>query len=166
MSLGITDLVGFGSGGRKSFRYFRLDVTANDGGAVLEVDEIKIFSYATDHPTSAMTSDVLPSPLVASASSAAASQEAFRAFDNAAGTANSWRSNVGTTGWVQIDLGAGNEIAANELRITGAAAPTESPKDFTLEGSNTGAWTGEEIVLLTRTGETGWSASEERTYIF
>ncbi len=148
-----------------TYRYFLLDVTDNDGGTAICLSHIKIMVGDTDYPTQTATSNTLPSPLVMSADSDQAGQEAFRAFDNDGATF--WQNqDPATTGWIKIDLGAGNGIGGiTALKLTARpGVPNRSPQDFTLEGSDTGSFSGEEEVLITATGSTGWGSSEERTF--
>ena len=118
-------------------------------------------SSGSSYPVSAMTSNSTPSPYVASASSIfGVGYEAYRAFDN---TPNAWISiNGTTTGWLAIDLGSATTI--NKYQIQTWTTPNGSPKTWTLEGSATGAWAGEQVVLDTQTNQIGWSVNEIRTF--
>ena len=148
------------------YRYFRLNCTANNGDATfVTIGEIDWMVNGTAHPTSAMTTNTAPSPLVASASGIQGADEPYRAYDNSTGF---WQDDV-TTGWVKIDLGAGNEITPTSAKVAyeNIGAPGRMVKDFTLEGSNTGSFSGEETILKTVTGETGWAAGgETREFTF
>lgn len=151
----------------QTYRYFRLDVSGSDGGTRVRVGDLEIVAGGVDYPTSAMTSNTAPSPLVASASSEDSPRDAWRAFNKTTGgdPEEEWWSTAGAPQWVQIDLGSGNEIAPSSIKLTAPAANTQhAPSDFTLEASNTGSFGGEEDTLLTVTGETSWGASEERTF--
>jgi hypothetical protein len=154
-----------GSGAVQTYRYLLLDVTANNGdGSYMQVRELKWFVGATDNPTSAMTSANAPSPLVVSASSSTGGDDPFMAYDDGAAK---WQAGA-STGWIKLDLGDGAGITPTSLRLTAKAGGdvNRAPKDFTMEGSNTGSFSGEETVLKTVTGETSWGAGEERTYTF
>ena len=165
--LGVNALSGFGSGpvGSQSFRYFRIDITLNNGGPNVRIANTKLFAEAVETPSAAMTSNTAPSPLVASASADdGAGSLPFNAFDD--DLSLYWGTPSVTTGYLQLDVGSGNEFALTSVKITApnAGIMTPLPKDFTIEGSNTGSFSGEETLLKTVTGETGWSTSEERTY--
>jgi F5/8 type C domain len=141
------------------YRYFRLNITTDEAGAYPNVGELKIYVGATKYPTSTMTSNTAPSPLVASASSEYSGQQAYKAFDDNTGT--NWGGNANPPGWLEIDLGSGNEIAPSSYHIVASSLGTRSPKDFTFEGSNDGTnWD----VLSSPTAQTSWSAYEERTF--
>jgi hypothetical protein len=63
--------------------------------------------------------------------------------------------------WLTYDLGVGVAKAPTKLTLRGGLwGPGENPKTFTLEGSDTGVFGGEETVLLT-VADAGWSASYE-----
>lgn len=91
-----------------------------------------------------MTSNILPAPYVASASSQySTTLIPFRAFNGINTDANSWATiNNTKTGWIQIDYGLGNEKLANVVYITNrnntADFATSAPKDFNILGSNDG----------------------------
>ena len=66
---------------------------------------------------------------------------------------------------LQYDFGSTKTITGYTIQaFTGDL--TRSPKDWTLEASNTGSYGGEETVLDTVSGVTGWSASEIKSYTF
>ena len=155
-----------GGAAAATYRYLRLDITASQSGTEHAIGELKIFEGGTDHPTSAMTSNSAPSPLVALAKSEDGTKQAYQAFDDDIGTNKHWGSALESASWVQIDLGSGNGIAPSSYKITAGngAKETHGPKDWTLKGSNTGAFSGEEDTLHTKTGEASWTADQERTY--
>ncbi len=112
--------------------------------------------YAAD-ATPTMTSNVLPSPCIAAASSYFATYDPFKAFDKNAGT--SWASAAGTlTGWLSFDFGVRKQIMQYTIL---AKTVAQSPRNFTFEGSNDNVnWT----ILDTKTNETNWVANEKRIY--
>jgi hypothetical protein len=144
----------------QAYRYFKLNISDNNGHAQTTVGELKIFAGATDYPVETMTSNVLPSPLVASASAEYSNDKAWKAFDNDI-VGDYWRM-VASSGWLKIDLGAGNDIVPTEYKITGldSSNPTLNPKDWTFEGSvDDVSWD----VLSTET-RTSWGHRVEFTY--
>ena len=151
-----------------AYRYLRLDNTANQGSGSVSIGEWQLFEAdGTEHPSSNMTSNSAPSPLVASASTANASYAAYGAFSGTnTGAANTGWIATSTAGYLQIDLGAGNEIVLDNYSITeGAGSATDNgPKTWTIEGSNTGDFTGEEEVLDTIVDEPIFSANEVRNF--
>jgi len=70
-------------------------------------------------------------------------------------------------GWTGQDFGAGNGKVVEKYRVCSVndAVRTYDPKDWTFEGSNTGAWGGEEVVLDTITGES-FTQQEWKDYTF
>jgi len=116
----------------------------------------------TEYPTSAMTSDTEPSPLVASASGDVSGSEAWHGFEGLAQIAKYWQyQSVTFPIFLKIDLGSGNGIAPTYCRMNAPETPDRSPKDFTIEGSNNDSdWT----VLGTYTGVTGWTAYSEKNF--
>lgn len=103
----------------------------------------------------------------ASASSETSGFSAWKAFDKVTGGTSgtgTWVSNATATGWLQYQFGTAKTIGSYTVR-SGNGFATRSPKDWTLLGSNTGSFTGEEVTLDTRSGETSWtSGGQVRTY--
>jgi len=92
----------------------------------------------------------------------------WQAFDKVVGGGTGvgcWIVN-GTTGWLQYLFSAAKTIGAYSLRSgTGGTYGSRMCRDWTLLGSDTGAFAGEEVVLDTRSGETGWGdGGATRTY--
>lgn len=144
-----------------TYRYLRLTITATVGAT--SADTLYELDYSADGgstwlPSSAMTGDSAPSPLVASADSVTGGFPAYYAFDNNAGTR--WASGGGAhPHYIQIDLGSGNGINPNRVRIKIFNSGTDyTPKDFTIKGSNTGSFAGEEVTLKTVTGASSGGA--------
>ncbi len=109
----------------------------------------------TDRAPHNMTSNVLPTPFVASESSVAlAAYSAFDGTDNYAET-YVWPS------WIQIDLGAGYTIGSYALKAGPVAA--RAPKAWTLLGSNDPTFA-TSTLLATVTNQTAWATGEVRTF--
>lgn len=104
----------------------------------------------------------------ASASSELAGNfQAWRAFDKVIGSsggAGTWITNSVTTGWLQYQFGSAKTIASYTLTSANGLA-ARMANAWTLKGSNTGSFSGEETTLDTRSGETSWtSGGQTRTY--
>ena len=109
-----------------------------------------------------MYAENAPSPLVALASSEVnSSNEAWNAFDLSSTTA--WLAAT-NSGWLQIDLGAGNAVVstAYSIQATISGDLTFMMTGWTLSGSNNGSsWT----ILDTESGIT-WTALQTQTWSF
>lgn len=104
----------------------------------------------------------------ASASTQLAPFDAWHAFDkviaNGTSGAGTWVTNSVPTGWLQYQFGSAKMIGSYTL-TSGNNFPARAPRNWTMKGSNTGAFAGEEVILDTRTGETGWTTgSQTRSY--
>ena len=77
--------------------------------------------------------------------------ECSKAFDNNSTT--SWVANSATIDWIGYNFGSGNSKVVTKYTIQSRYdSYTQSPKNFTLQGSNTGSWSGEQTTLDTREG--------------
>ncbi len=109
-------------------------------------------------PLPVMSSNVLPSPFVASASQEfSASWAAWKAFNGSAGTTvanESWSDNGGATPqWLRIDLGSGVAFKPTKYVIRAYNA-AQGPNSWNMRGSNNGSsWT----TLDTRAAITVWT---------
>lgn len=143
--------------GRQTYRFLRFTITqtsTNDYAGMYELD------YSADGgstwlPSSTMTSNSAPSPLVASASQefSAPTYSAFVAFDN--NNSTRWTSSgTGMPQHITIDFGSGNGISPNRIRwrTFNAGSPNASVIAGNVKGSNTGSFAGEEVTLLTFSG--------------
>ena len=89
-----------------------------------------------------------------------ASYAAWKAFDKSTGT--KWNNSSGSTGWLQYQFGSAKTIASYTMQAY-STETTRAPNSWTLLGSNTGAFSGEQVTLDTRSGQT-WSTSEIKTF--
>ena len=172
----------FGGGGPPpaTSRYFRLRITGwvfagnvnNSDLGDVRVLEMQLFDGATQYPASPMTTNTAPSPLVASSSGALTGfgdLEPWNAFNHSL-AGNQWMGNGTVSKYLQIDLGAGNEIAPTSLKIAPDGAVNTGGgyyiTAFSLLGSNTGMFAGEEVTYLTVTGlvQGDWTASTLKTF--
>ena len=150
--------------GGTAYRYFRINITDNNGDAYTGIGDLRyIDAAAAEYPTD-MTSDSAPSPLVASADSYTAGDDPYRAFSEPSDNRN-WQKS-GTSGWLKVDLGSGNEvvITSAKMKVTFSGGDlARAPKDWTFEGSNNDSdWD----VLNTQSGITSWSTGVYKTFTF
>ena len=117
--------------------------------------------------TTNMTSDILPSPFVASASSTyGTTLVAYKAFSGENTSAiSSWVSANGSPeSWVQIDFGS--KKIANIVYVTNrndyASFLNSSPKDFNILGSNNGV---DFVVIAEIKNQTNWTQNETRKFL-
>ncbi len=114
-------------------------------------------------PSVSASSDLTAGKTASATSEYSATFAASKAIDDTNST--TWSSaNLSLPIWLKADLGSGSEEAVNRVAIRARdTLPGHTPKTFTIEGSNNDSdWT----VLETISNETGWSASEKRTYDF
>jgi F5/8 type C domain len=106
-----------------------------------------------------MTSNTLPSPYVAAASTEAnGSNAAWDAFDGDLTT--KWTAST-STGTLALDLGSAQQLSTYGIIGPISGQATLGPKTWTFEGSNNNStWT----VLNTQTNVSSWSALETRYY--
>ncbi len=129
------------------------------GGSVEECDGAD--NTSTTAVTPAMTSATAPSGEV-DASSYANPYLPFNAFDNSSDTG--WMI-VGSTGWIEYKWDNDGPIINKYIIYVSSLYEDTEPKDWTIEGSNTGSFSGEETVLDTVTGHTTWT-DNDATFTF
>lgn len=169
------------SGGTATYRYWRLVATdwacpngKGNAGSLVRVAEWELLVGATAYPTSNMTTNTAPSPLVASSlTNLGSGFEPYKAFDGNTSDSNRFISAefVSLDQWLQIDLGAGNEIRPDTSKIApdggvGVAPNGNFIKAFRIDASNTGSFGGEEVNFLTVSGlvEVDWTANTLKTF--
>jgi hypothetical protein len=139
-------------------RYYRL--TGTGGSTYTMVRDISLFTglgqTGSDYPA-VMTSDTTPTPYVASSSGHYNSTfyEAWKAFDTSlfSGWWNLGLSATYSNWYVQIDLGSSFAIQSASLNINPSYQGGSSGQTYTLAGSTTGAFTGEQVVIGSFTGK-------------
>lgn len=109
------------------------------------------------------------SGFTASASSVlGAGFEAWRAFNNATGDDGAvnvgWLANAGAA-WLVMDCGSAQGISGYTIQAGSNYYASRSPSAWTFEGSNTGAFAGEQVVLDTQTGQGTWSSTQKKSYL-
>lgn len=140
-------------------RYYRLIGTGGNSHTI--VRDISLYTglgqTGTNYPPT-MTADDAPSPYVATSSGHynSTSYENWKAFDSST-VSGWWNLAQGATysNWyIQIDFGSSSSVAINSAKITinpsyqgGTLGQT-----YTLAGSDTGAFTGEQITMGSFTG--------------
>lgn len=134
------------------YRFFRVRINSYVGQAV-RFQSVQLMVGGTPYPTNTMTSNSAPAPLVATASSVFSTFEPYLAFFYPGGGSDTYRwihaLGAAAPQWIQIDLGAGNEITPTSIRLCpDSAAATDYPTHFTVLASNTGTFTGEEVMLF------------------
>ena len=143
-----------------TYEYFRLTFTA--GSTNIRITEAEFLVGTTAYPTSNMTGNSAPSPLVASSDREDNVPSCFRAFDGSTDGDYFFQSSQ-VTCFLQLFLGSGNGIAATSLKIIGGNTTSRSPTAFTLKVSNASDFSGEEVTLLTVSG-ISWSGNETKTW--
>ncbi len=111
-----------------------------------------------------MTDNALPLPYVASASTQAGGNHAYRCFDGSEAGGFAWISDLEAQAWLKIDLGADNAYIMSQYDITFAAdqAVNFAPKNWTMKGSNNNVdWD----IIDTVANELTWSQGEKRTFV-
>lgn len=128
-----------------------------------EIFTLRYRMAGTWYPTESMTSNSAPSPLVVSASDQYTTYSPYRAFDGNAGT--QWHGDDYTSHWLKLDLGDGNGIRPDAVGITcNLENGSRYPRDFGVELSNTGKFSGEQESIYKTTGQTAWTTGVERVF--
>lgn len=114
-----------------------------------------------------MTSNTAPSPYVISASSEDVSGNlgpAWRASDNSVASGFGWRATTGAGSWWKIDFGSSTSVGSYTITSRTDTAANQ-PTAWTLQGSATGSFSGEQTTVDTQSGIT-WSggAGEAKTF--
>jgi len=120
------------------------------GNTDYNIDYVGFGSGYEEDITPLMTSDTEPSPYIISASSTQGSFYPWKAFDGVGGNYG-WTSNVEVPAWLKIDMNTPMKINKYAIK-TGNS--NDRPSTWTFEGSNTGAFAGEETILDTQTSIT------------
>jgi hypothetical protein len=105
----------------------------------------------------------------ASASSEAnASSAAEHAFNEvtSGGTNVGWQSSSAGSQWLQFQYDTAQTIKAYYVvgHVAAWSLANRAPNSWTIVGSNTGAFSGEEVTIDTVSGESGWSDQEVRWF--
>lgn len=131
-------------------RYWKFDFTAGHGTAIM-VQEIEMFL------TSSLSPDVTTG-ITAVTANGQSNGAALNVLDN---TGAQWQHNAAYPHWLKIDFGANNNQLVYAYKITGPSQTAYPPTAWTLKQSL------DDITyttVSTVTGQTGWTASEVRTF--
>jgi hypothetical protein len=138
------------------FRYIRLNITANNGNTLTQVGELYIQGTAVVSPADFgphnMTSDTLPVPLVASATSEYSIYQAYKSFSATGSGTSGWLAALPMPQSITLDLGPGNgKVLYGYSFWSGSTSSARAVTAWTLYGSNDGTtWT----ALDARSGAT------------
>lgn len=110
----------------------------------------------------AMTSYTLPEGNVSANDDA--NWPAWYAFNHDGGSTQ-WGTNLMTSGWLQYKF-LSPDIVLHSYNITSPNIPNRAPNTFKLMASNTGSFSGEQVYLDNRSGQTSWGVNEKRIYTF
>lgn len=115
-------------------------------------------------PMPVMTSNTTPAGYVASAS-AETYGAAWQAFDSVLTSPNQfWGSNPGVGGWLQIQFPGPRRVIGYAITTrSDSGADSQTATAWQLQGSNDGTVF---HTLDTRTGQTGWTPGQTRSYAF
>jgi len=157
----VTGETSWGSAEKRSFtfantanyRYYKLDITANNGSsAVVSLSEIELIISDDVDEVADMTSATAPTPFVISHSSQySATYAGWKAFDD--NTATMWLTqNTVVTGWVKVDMGISAKLSLYKdssnylqwdgglLTWKGANTELDASGNLTATGGNIGGW--------------------------
>lgn len=141
--------------GAGAYRYYRLYVTANNGGAYTETREFELRAYRGG-PT-------LPLTAGGTVISSTGSNLPAQAFDGSYADGNGW-SNSGSGGvlpaWVGYDFGTATYVGQFALGPA-RANMSRSVKNAVIQGSDDlSTWD----TLITVEDQTGWAATDQRVF--
>lgn len=139
---------------------FNLSATSLDITSASDWADGVARGFANEVPT--MTSNTAPSGVASASSQYDANRAPFKAFDGNDGS--SWAANT-NTGWLQYQFTSSKKIVSYFIQGSPIVA-AQSPNSWTIEASNTGAFSGEEVTLDTITGQTSWTSNERRYFEF
>jgi len=140
----------------------RVAYAGSSWNALNNIARIENAVFDTGNALPIMTSNTAPSG-VASASSELTGYEAYKAFNRNTGSDTArWVTAVGaTSAWLMYDFGAGNEKTIQKYTIVSGFYPSASPKDWTFEASNTGAFAGEQVILDRQANFSSWNTTKK-----
>lgn len=144
-------LLNAGTATGPAYRYWRVNVTLNNGGTFVTVHEAE-FRATTGGAD--LTTPATP----VTASSSHSTTPVSNVIDN--NLTSSWSTNSLNTGWFRVDLGSAQALAQVTLRGPDSGFTNRGPRDFAIEGSSDGAtW----VAVRTFSAVT-WAASETKAF--
>ena len=160
-----------------AYRYWRLRITGWKNNGTSNAGDVRVAEWVlytaanVDWPTSAMTSNTAPPPFAASASSQTTTWDPYAAFDHNLGDSFRWISGGSDASpYLEIDMGSAQTFTHMDLAPDGAVFVGGGYyiTDFSVLGSNTGAFAGEEATVYSASGlaQGGWTANTYRTFTF
>lgn len=143
--------------------------TVTPGTAGATTGNVAPTSTAGSDQTATHTAATTSGNTASASSELAGNFQAWRAFDkviaNPSAGQGTWISNSTTTGWLQYQFGSAKTISSYTLTSPANSLQARMASAWTLKGSNTGSFAGEETTLDTRSSQTAWSsAGETRPY--
>lgn len=157
-----------------SFRFWRLCCTRmkHNSSIIVGCRDVRyqgVTFYLKDYRTfpPAMTGNTSPSPLVASQTDEWGGYPAFCAFD---GSLSDYSRAITGGGllpekWLQLDGGTTQNLVGVSI-TTDSAGDNYHPVDFQVKGSHTGAFAGEEVVVLSIVGQTTWGPGVSKVFVW
>ena len=150
-----------------SYQYYRLYVTANNGGSTVAIGVLKFGRIVKDYKLDLnryerivplMTSNSQDGYIVTASDTYSGGRVyyPYLAFNNVVSDSDSW-STKNQSGWLQVELPRAKK--ANMLKMSGGFA-NEEPDSFILYGSNDG----ENYIQLLDSGTLTWSHNETKTW--
>lgn len=134
-------------------RYWRLVVSATDGGGSARVAEIELREVHG-------SADQTGSGTALTGTAVLSGQVPANAFDNNESTA--WASD-NAPAWLAYDFGSGVAVTVGEIALTSSAnTGSSAPKDFEIQRSEN--WIGWAATSIAWTGITGWSLGQKRYF--
>lgn len=118
-----------------------------------------------------MTTNTTPYGKASASTTLGGAYGAYVAFDHI-GEFIGWVAEDNNPGWLQYQFQSGIGIDAkaiiDEYHIVGAPGgySTSNPKSWVLLASNTGLFSGEEVLLDTQSNVTSWVESEPKSFFF
>lgn len=134
-----------------NFRYWRVLLTGCSSHNIL--DDVRFYTLAgqtgTAYPPT-MTANNAPAPYVISSSHEYTGYAAWEAFDAGSGVGSGWWNLAQPGGydpaWIAVDMGTPQILTSYTVRWP--AASYKNATTITIQGSNTGAWAGEETNII------------------
>lgn len=137
------------------------------GATNLDTSEAGVLKPSQPNPVDQVDTHTGPTSSSGTASASSelsGSYPAWKAFDGLGGASNAWvaqsASSVGTPEWISYAWsGPSRSVGSYSIQATNSDF-NRAPRDWTLQGWDGSAW----LTLDTRSGQTGWTADQVRTF--